>query len=128
MLDHVRVVALAVLALTLVACGPIDGTATADRPMSAGGSTEEHGSPGVVDGDTIHASVDGDDVTIRPIGVHRRLLALLLDEVRVEPDPHLVGVQPLPGVGHHPEESLVGGADSRLFEHLREDLWTFFSY
>jgi hypothetical protein len=58
-------------------------------------------------------------VTIRPIGVPRRLLALLLDEVRVEPDPHLVEVQLLPGVGYHLEESLVGDADPRLFEHLR---------
>ena len=69
MLVDVRIMPLAVVALTLVACGPIDGTTTADRPMSAPGTREETTVTRVVDGDTIHVSLDGDDVTIRLIGI-----------------------------------------------------------
>jgi micrococcal nuclease len=69
MLVDVRIMPLAVVALALVACGPIDGTTTADRPMSAPGTREETTVTRVVDGDTIHVSLDGDDVTIRLIGI-----------------------------------------------------------
>jgi endonuclease YncB( thermonuclease family) len=61
-----------VIAYALVACGPIDGMATPDRPMSASGTKEEATVTRVVDGDTIHVRLDGKDVTIRLIGVDTR--------------------------------------------------------
>src|SRR5262245_30989637 len=64
-----RIVHLVVAALTLVACGPIDGTTTADRPISAPGTREETTVTRVVDGDTIHVSLGSDDATIRLIGI-----------------------------------------------------------
>jgi micrococcal nuclease len=57
------------LALALVACGPIDGTTTAaPRSLEPGGRIDATVIR-VVDGDTVHAQIDGVDTTIRLIGV-----------------------------------------------------------
>ncbi|MDP9184839.1 MAG: thermonuclease family protein [Actinomycetota bacterium] len=54
------------LALVLCACGPIDG---ATSPVGRPGERVEATVTRVVDGDTIHVSLSGQDVTIRLIGI-----------------------------------------------------------
>jgi micrococcal nuclease len=55
------------LALTLGACGPIDGATS--RASGVAGDRVEATVSRVVDGDTIHVSISGQDVTIRLIGI-----------------------------------------------------------
>jgi micrococcal nuclease len=69
MLRAVRALLGLPLAAALVACGPIDGTRTSSpRSIEPGGRIDATVTR-VVDGDTIHAQIDGIDTTVRFIGV-----------------------------------------------------------
>jgi micrococcal nuclease len=57
------------LALALGACGPIDGATSPVGAVARPGDRVEATVTRVVDGDTIHVSLGGQDVTIRLIGI-----------------------------------------------------------
>jgi micrococcal nuclease len=69
MLSLVRSLLVLALAAVLSACGPIDRAATRDTVPPGAGEQADVTVTRVVDGDTIHVMHDGDDVTIRLIGV-----------------------------------------------------------
>jgi micrococcal nuclease len=58
-----------VVAFVLGACGPIDGATSPVRAVPRPGDRVEATVTRVVDGDTIHVSLGGQDVTIRLIGI-----------------------------------------------------------
>jgi micrococcal nuclease len=69
MLTAVRRWALLAVVLSIGACGPIDGTTTDAGGDRAPGARAEATVTRVVDGDTVHVLLDGQDVTIRLIGI-----------------------------------------------------------
>jgi micrococcal nuclease len=69
MLSFVRPLVVLALAVPLAACGPIDGATTRGSVAASPGERVDAIVTRVVDGDTIHVSLDGQDVTIRLIGI-----------------------------------------------------------
>jgi micrococcal nuclease len=68
MLTVVRRWVLLAMVFVLGACGPIDGTTTRGNDRGPG-VTAEATVTRVVDGDTVHVLLDGNDVTVRLIGI-----------------------------------------------------------